>query len=87
MDFKEIEQIIIEGSYLTAKQAAFYLGLTVKTLADYRSKNRKPDYIKRLNSIRYPPDSIIEFIIQRNKSKYSPVYDYLLSTTMKYDIL
>ena len=52
MDFKEIEQIIIDGGYLTAKQAALYLGLTVKTLADYRSKNRKPDYIKRLNSIR-----------------------------------
>ncbi len=83
---KEIERIILSGGYLTSKQAALYLGVTVKTLADYRSKNRKPDYIKRKNSIRYPANAIIEFIIERNKAKKMPKYDYLLSATLEHDI-
>lgn len=68
LNFREIEAIILSGGYLTSKQSAFYLGVTVKSLADYRSKKRGPEFIKYHNFIRYPAQSIIDFIIQRKKT-------------------
>ena len=85
MNEAEIEDIIKSGGYLTPKQASIYLGLTVKALADYRSRKRKPEYIKRLNAIRYPSNAIIEFIIHRNQIKMMPEYDHLLLTTLEHD--
>ena len=84
LNFKQIEEIILSGGYLTSKQAAVYLGVTVKSLADYRSKKRQPYFIKRLNAIRYPAQSIIDFIIKRNEAKYLAKYDILLSATLEH---
>ena len=81
LNFKEIEEIILSDGYLTSKQAAAYLGVTVKSLADYRSKKRQPHFIKRRGAIRYPSQSIIDFIIKRNEAKYLAKYDVLLSAT------
>lgn len=79
-----IEAILFLKGYLTSKQTAEYLGITRKTLADYRSKGRLPRYIKRGNAIRYPADAIIEFIVERNKVKYMPIYDELLRSTLEH---
>ncbi|PIR39558.1 MAG: hypothetical protein COV35_03355 [Alphaproteobacteria bacterium CG11_big_fil_rev_8_21_14_0_20_39_49] len=38
LNFKEVEEIILSGGYLTSKQAAAYLGVTVKSLADYKNE-------------------------------------------------
>ena len=77
---------MIAGIYLTPKQAALYLGVKVKTLADYRSKKRKPYFIKRYNAIRYPPHGIIDFIVERNKAKMMRQYDQLLLATLEHGI-
>ena len=84
LNFKEIEEIILSDGYLTSKQAAYYLGITVKSLADYRSKKRGPYFIKHRNAIRYSSRSIVDFIIERNKAKYLAKYDYLLSATLQH---
>ena len=79
--FKEIERTILTNGFLTPKQAAIYLGLSHKSLADYRSRGRKPDYIKRGQTVRYPAQAIIEFIKDRNEVKYMKQYDHLLQAT------
>lgn len=81
---QDIAVILLLGRYLTPSQAAGYLAVTTKTLADYRSKGRLPRYIKRGNAIRYPADAIIEFIVERNKAKYMPIYDELLRSTLEH---
>jgi DNA-binding CsgD family transcriptional regulator len=83
-DADEIESIITAEGYLTPKQAAAYLQVTTKTLADYRSNGRKPDFIKRGQTIRYAAQAIIDFIIQRNETKRMPEYDQLLIATQQY---
>jgi len=69
---KEYEQIILSNGYLNPKQAAAYLGIGIKTLADYRSKGRLPHFIKRRNAITYHAWAIIQFIQHRNKTKSMP---------------
>lgn len=80
----EIERIILSNGFLTPKQAATYLGITTKSLATYRSRGRKPDYIKRGQTVRYPAQAIIEFIRERNEVKYMKQYDHLLQVTMEH---
>lgn len=86
IDWKEIEKTLTLGGYVTSRQAASYLDVTPKTLADYRSKGRLPRYIKRGNAIRYSADAIIEFIVERNKAKYMPIYDELLRSTLEHGL-
>ena len=81
----EIEALLLAGHYLTGEQAALYLGVTQKTLADYRYTGRKPDFIKVRNQIRYPAQAIIEFLVQRMVAKELTKYDHLLSATLEPD--
>ena len=80
----QIEQTLLLEGFLTPKEAALYLGIQTKSLADYRSRGRKPDYIKRGQTIRYPAQAIIEFICERNEVKYMKQYDHLLQSTMEH---
>jgi hypothetical protein len=74
----EIQLLLEKGYYLTSKQAALYLGLSTRTLADYRSLRRKPEFIKRGNDIRYPAEAVLAY------KHYQKNYRKLLSTTPDY---
>ena len=82
----EIEGLIKDGYYLNPKQAAAYLGVTVKTLADYRSFGRKPEYIKFHNKVRYSPEVILEYKTKQSDFKNRFKHHYLRLTTPQHDI-
>ncbi|MBY8821058.1 helix-turn-helix domain-containing protein [Sphingomonas colocasiae] len=51
-----------EGSpFLTTKQAAFYLGVSPRTLQDMRTDGRGPPYHRHGRSVRYHASELIEW--------------------------
>ena len=48
-----------ESPFLTAEQAAFYLGLSARTLQDYRSCGSGPAYRRHGRNIRYHIDDLV----------------------------
>ena len=79
---EEIKKLIEAGVYLTPKQAALFLGLTVKTLADYRCIGRRPEFIKRKNAIRYPANAVL---LYHHEQLAKARYSHALPTTQQYD--
>lgn len=85
LDVAEIESLLQAGYYINPKQAAAYLGVTVKTLADYRSFGREPEYIKHHNKVRYSSEAIRAYKQKQSTWQAKPKYSHLLSTTLEQD--
>lgn len=53
-------------NFLSSKEAAQKIGISHKTLANWRTIGKGPYFIKVGWAILYPPDSVDKFIKERN---------------------
>jgi hypothetical protein len=52
----------------TAKQAADYLGLSIRTLEDWRKTHKGPEFIRIGRSIRYQSSVVTGWAVDQNQS-------------------
>jgi predicted site-specific integrase-resolvase len=71
---KEIEVEIYPDGRLDVKNCAAYLGVKIRTLAEWRVAGTGPRFLKRMGRVFYYQTDIDEWLLLKGKKRCSSIY-------------
>lgn len=72
--YKGLEKLINNNPTLTTKQAADFLGVAPKTMANWRAEGTGPHYTRFLNQCRYTIEDLKDFMKKKSKKFCTSYY-------------